>query len=360
MGDVDLENINSSESLAILEVPPASLVLVVGTGDGSLARGLADQGCRVIGIATEPKRSSAAEPYCERLIADDLEQLDLATTLPGFEFDAILLLDVIARVHDPIGLLRQTAARLHPRGRMIVSVRNVTHAAVRLQLLAGRFDSPEGPSHDRQLLHFDRAGFERLLSEAGLTVLDRMRTVASLTETEIAIDRDAFPPDAIALALSDDDAETHQFVYIVAPGTPRAPGERAASLGEVLQQRALQAERGRIEAQARARALEERAAQLQRELDGAIQVEIEARERIGWLDEELRQRIAELDTQHEALQDLRRDLAIKDVQLAQLQAQLAPVRSMLDTRHRITDWLIANVKRMPGIHRALKRLRRGH
>jgi 2-polyprenyl-3-methyl-5-hydroxy-6-metoxy-1,4-benzoquinol methylase len=350
---IDLEDLNSSQALAVLAVEPGSSVLDAAVGDGSVARLLGERGCRVVGVEAEPLAARAAESVCERVIVGDLNTLELAAALDGAKFDAVLLLDVLGQLHDPSAFLKASAGLLAPGGRVILSVHNVTHAAVRLQLLGGQFRYTDAGLLDRtQLRFFDRKGLEGLLADAGLTVLDRMRTVAGLTETEIRIDPEAFQPETVALAVGGEDAETYQFVYVVAPGDgPSTPA--AVSLGEALQRRAFEAERLREQAESEARTLQARI----EELEGA-------RDRVLELEEELRRRMEELERKQDELRHLQMDIAVKDEQLAFLQAELAPRRARrarLDTAleyagTRLRTRVGATTQHFPALHAVLQRL----
>ena len=363
--EIDLEAASTSQALAILEVPSGSLVLDIGAADGSVARRLVERDCRVIAVEADSAAASVAEQHCERVLVGDVESMDLAAAVGGLEFDVVLLLDVLEHLRDPLATLNAATGRLKPGGRVIISLPNVTHAALRLQLLAGRFRYTELGLLDRTHLHlFDRAAVEQLIADAGLTVLDRMRTTASLIETEIPIDPDAFPAEAVALALSGDDAETYQFVYVAAPGAGRGSSSGSASLGEMLQRRATEAERARLDAEGYARSLAAHVADLERERERVAQLEAAASERVVWLETELGRRMEELESEHEELEHAKMDVAVKDAHLAQLQAELAPMRARLDrleeamgyARHRIVDRVSAATKRLPRVHRALKQV----
>jgi 2-polyprenyl-3-methyl-5-hydroxy-6-metoxy-1,4-benzoquinol methylase len=362
--DISLEHVNTSQVLGILSVPPGSLVLDIGAADGSVARRLGERGCRVIGIEIDRAAAAAAERYCERVVVADVETLDIPAAVDETRFDVILLLDVLEHLRDPLTTLKAVSRLTKPDGRLIISVPNVTHAALRLQLLAGRFDYTDTGLLDRTHLHlFDRSAVERLVADAGLTVLDRLRTTAPLTATEIHIVPDDFPPEAISFALSDEDADTYQFVYVTGPRSVPSSADGAVSLGEALQRRAMEAERLRAEAADYVRMLESRVAELESEQQRITELEAEVRERCGWVEQELRERMGELERLHDELAHAKMDTAIKDAHLAQLQAELAPLRARLDraeqvlgyARHRIVDRVSSATKRVPVVHRGLKR-----
>jgi len=351
--DVDLEGLNTSHALAVLGIEPGSTVLDIGAADGSVARRLVERSCRVVAVEIDPQAARGAEDSCERVIVGDVETLELASALEGHVFDVVLLLDVLEHLRDPLATLKAAAHLARPGGRMIISVPNVTHAAVRLQLLSGRFQYTDAGLLDRTHLHFfDRAALEELLAQAGLTVLDRMRTVAGLTETEIAVDPGAFEGQTVAEALSGEDADTYQFVYFVSPRAGSSSSQ-GPSLGEALQRRALEAERLRVEAEAYVRTLQKRI----RELEPAS-------ERTGELEQELRRRMEELALKHEELRSARMDVAVKEEQIAYLQAELAPVHARREriegaaahAARRLSKRLGAYTYRYPALHLRLKRL----
>jgi 2-polyprenyl-3-methyl-5-hydroxy-6-metoxy-1,4-benzoquinol methylase len=367
--EINLEDVNDPHSLAILELRPGSLVLDIGAADGSVARELVQRGCRVIAVEADPEAAKAAERHCERVVIGDVETLDLVGAMDEWKFDAVLLLDVLEHLRDPLATLKAAASLLQPSGRMILSVPNVTHAALRLQLLAGSFEYTETGLLDRTHLHlFDRSALERLVMEAGLTVIDRLRTTAGLTETEISIDPEAFPPEAVALALGGEDADTYQFVYVVSTEPATAAGKASVSLGEALQRRAAEAERLRGEAEVYVRTLETRVAELERERDALAEHEVESRQRLESLEEELRRRMGELERLHDDLEHVRMDIAIKDAQLVQLRGREAPIASTppvpgagdtLDNflgRHPILVGFGAATRRYPRLHRTLRRI----
>jgi len=356
--DINLEDVNTSQALGVLSVTPGSLVLDVGAADGSVAQQLVERGCRVVGIEIDPDAAAAAQRYCERVIVGDVETLDLDAELPETDFDVVLLLDVLEHLRDPVAGLRTLADRAKPDGRTIISLPNVTHAALRLQLLAGRFQYTDKGLLDRTHLHFfDRPAVEQLIAHAGLTVFDRLRTTAPLNATEIPIEPNDFPAEAVALASSGEDADTYQFIYVCGRGGPRTT---SASLGEILQRRYAEAERLRLEAADYARTLEARVAELG-------QLEMDARERSDWLERELRGRLQELERLSDELGHSKLDLAVKEGQLADMRAELAPVRARLDNaeqvlgyaRHRIVDRVSSATKRLPVVHRGLKRAAEG-
>ena len=212
---VDLDNWNSSHSLAVLSVPPGSRVLDLGAADGSVARALKKRGCTVWGIEQDEQAAEAASQVCDRVIVADLEAKEAFEPLGSETFDVVLALDVLEHLRDPAPVLKCAASYLTPGGIAVVSIPNVTHGALRLSLLEGRFNYTEQGLLDRtHLRFFDRHAAEQLISEAGLTISQHLRVRRELEETEIAVNKDGLPIELLQSLASDPDATTYQFVFV--------------------------------------------------------------------------------------------------------------------------------------------------
>ena len=256
---VDLEDLNTSHSLAILSVRPGSRVLDIGAADGSVARVLAGRGCRVSAVERDESAARQAALVCEHVATGDIEHLDLEQALGGQRFDVVLLLDVLEHLREPLDVLKRAAAVLVPGGQIIASLPNVAHGAVRLALLRGSFEYTETGLLDRtHLRFFDRPAIEGLFRAAGLDIRDCLRVTRGLTETEIPIDPQAFLPAVVNEVAQDPESTTYQFVIVAVPGDESGAARGGDSLAGRLQQRLLATERRfrEVEGYARSVALE--------------------------------------------------------------------------------------------------------
>ena len=131
-------------------------VLDVGSGDGWLARRLADDlGRRVAITCYDRYYTGALLEHLDGLPTSGVTYTDNAPTEP---FDVVLALDVIEHVEDDAAFVQELADHLESGGRLLVTV--------------PAHQSLFGP-HDVALGHFRRysqAGLEALLAEAGLDV----------------------------------------------------------------------------------------------------------------------------------------------------------------------------------------------
>lgn len=153
-------------------------ILEIGTADGLLTRLMAQQGHRIVGVESDTAAAVTARAFCEELYCEDIEGLELPS---GEPFDCVLLADVLEHLREPATVLRRLRPALAPRGRIIVSVPNVAHLAVRLGLLLGRFQYADRGILDRDHLRFFTLGsLLAMLNECGFRPLRVLATPAPL------------------------------------------------------------------------------------------------------------------------------------------------------------------------------------
>jgi 2-polyprenyl-3-methyl-5-hydroxy-6-metoxy-1,4-benzoquinol methylase len=235
---VDLADLNSPHTLAALSVPPGAVVLDVGCGPGIVSRALAERGCRVYGIEIDSRKAAVARASCVEVVEADLETASLAALFVGQRFDAILCLDVLEHLKNPVAVLTELRAMLAPGGAVLISVPNVTHGALRLELLQGRFGYRSSGLLDRgHLRFFDGRALADLVRDAGFFAETTLRVIRRLDQTEFEIDLDTVP-EAVRESLErDPDALTYQFFVVARPVRDGQPRNEATSLPERLRAR---------------------------------------------------------------------------------------------------------------------------
>lgn len=231
---VDLDDLNSPHTLAVLSIPPGSSVLDVGCGPGVVARALAARGCKVWGLEIDPWRAASARNSCIEVLEADVETVTLSAAFDGMAFDAVLFLDVLEHLRDPQAVLANAAAVLAPAGSVLLSIPNVTHGALRLEILSGRFRYRASGLLDRgHLRFFDADGVDELIRQAGFRAETRLRVTRRLDQTEFDIDLARVPTALRSSLESDVDALTYQFFVIARP----ARGLQSAHEGLTLLER---------------------------------------------------------------------------------------------------------------------------
>ena len=164
----DYRQSDRSEMLRLVPESAASL-LDVGGGEGGFALGFARQRAKPAALA-EPNHAAAAKARARGLEVHcaAFEALDEALS-----FDCIAFLDVLEHLADPLAALLKARRMLNPGGTILMSVPNVGHWSVAWDLLEGHFDyQPVGILCTTHLRFFSRHGLERIIDEAGLSIID--------------------------------------------------------------------------------------------------------------------------------------------------------------------------------------------
>ena len=139
------------------------------------------------GLEADPAVRPPAGVYDE-WITDSLSA-DRSWSRP---FDVVVCADVLEHLPEPDAVLARIRRWMAPDGVLLVSLPNVANVAVRLALLAGRFEYAETGILDRTHLRFyTRRSARRLVENAGF----RIRSArATPIPAELAIPLLARPP----------------------------------------------------------------------------------------------------------------------------------------------------------------------
>jgi len=315
--ELDLRELNA-HTQGILLTPPGSDVLDVGTADGHpVVAGLVARGCRVWGVEIDAEAAEAAAPMCEQMVVGNVEELDLASTFGDKRFDVVLCLDVLEHLVEPLDTLERLTHLLTPTGIVVASIPNVTHAAVRLQLLEGKFTYTDTGLLDRtHVRFFDRTEVDRLFADAGLTVLERLEVRREPHETEIPLDLSQVPAETLAKITDDPDARIFQWMVVAKAEV--ATEVATTGLSTALLDQVTQLEVAIQQSADHIAWLEGHMA----DRDRLHHLSTTQNERIAELDRTLRERIAELVSSHEQIRALRADLEVKQAYTTHLQESL--------------------------------------
>ena len=179
-GNHELDPWEVSGMIAAL-VAPGSRVLDVGCGTGALSVVLRDvRNATVVGVEPDAARAALA---AERGIEVHSGVLTPALRRQVGEFDCAIYADVLEHLGDPLQELKTVAPFVKPGGLVIVSVPNVAHWSVRLDLLRGRFRYAEyGIMDATHLRWFTEETLRQLMAQAGIDVIGVQQTAGVMLQ----------------------------------------------------------------------------------------------------------------------------------------------------------------------------------
>jgi SAM-dependent methyltransferase len=197
-------------------IGPKRKVVDFGCATGSLARTLAARGCSVFGVDINTDALRQAAPFCTATKLADLDTTDPADVLGEEKFEVAVFADVLEHLRDPWHVLRATRDVLADDGFIVVSIPNVSHAAVIFALIEGRFEyQPEGILDDTHLRFFTRRSVFALIRDAGFTPTGFDRTIDRLASDSPLVPHfsgEALSEQTVRDISKRDDAETLQFI----------------------------------------------------------------------------------------------------------------------------------------------------
>lgn len=331
--DLDLDDLNA-HTYGVLLTPPGSRVLDVGTADGHpVVEVLRTRGCRIWGVEIDEAAARQAAPLCEQMVTGNVEDVDLQATFGEQRFDVILCLDVLEHLVNPARTLQRLTGLLATGGQVVLSLPNVSHAAVRLQLLGGHFTYTDtGLLDSTHLRFFDRDGVDRLLQEADCVAIERLAVYREPHETEIALDLDDIPPSVMDQVRADPDSRVFQWIVVTAPAAgitvepadPEADDARGpvSGVATVLLQRLDRLELAGRQSADHIRALEDHLAAKNAHDANVNAVLSERAEQLSELNRVLRERSREFVEIHEQLRAATAALGVKDAYVAELTRDL--------------------------------------
>ena len=228
--DIDLEGSpNTSHTQVASLIGKDKRVLDVGCWTGDLGRSLMTQGCRVTGLEVDPGAAEKARSVLDDVVVADLNTSLVSEHFPAGSFDVVVLADVLEHLQDPARVLADVASVLAPGGQVVASIPNITHGAVRLALLQGRWSYTDTGLLDRgHLRFFDRSGVMELFDTAGFVVDELRGTAVDPLATEVEVVDARLPSTVIEWVRDQPDALVYQFVVAARPaleGEVRDPGD---------------------------------------------------------------------------------------------------------------------------------------
>jgi methionine biosynthesis protein MetW len=165
------DNSDPEEAPGILRsyMPEGVKVLDVGCSTGSVTSTMNEgKGNQVFGVEPDDARATVARSRGYDVQTGYLSQDYVRDHGP---FDVIVFADVLEHVADPSALLSLALSALKNGGLLLVSVPNVAHWTLRVDLLKGRFIyMPYGIRDATHLRWFTRETLENLLRAHGLVI----------------------------------------------------------------------------------------------------------------------------------------------------------------------------------------------
>jgi len=217
---VDL-SVGTSHSLILNRIKPNTKILEFGPASGFMTQYMRDQlGCKVTCVEINEQAASIATEFAERMIIADIDQMDWYNKLIGESFDYVIFADVLEHLRNPTEILKTASSLLNNKGSIAISVPNITHNAIIMEMLLERFDyRTEGLLDETHIHFFTRKHLLEVLESAGMVPTEWMVTQRRPETTEFKQDYRRFPVEIRNYLRSKPDGHVYQFVVFAQNGT---------------------------------------------------------------------------------------------------------------------------------------------
>jgi 2-polyprenyl-3-methyl-5-hydroxy-6-metoxy-1,4-benzoquinol methylase len=215
-----------------LSIQPGSVALDIGAGSGLLPRVASRLGRTIVFDGIEPNSHAAgiARQHYRHFHEGYLSEARFVRD--GRRYDYIVLADVIEHAADPQALLQEVIQVMQPGCRLLISVPNVSFAAVRIALLNGDFDYVDSGLLERtHLRFFTRRTLETLILRSGLHLNRLCLLQRDPRSTEIDLTRYRHRP--LWRMRGDELAFTYQFLAEVSHTASTTKVERYRAAGGI-------------------------------------------------------------------------------------------------------------------------------
>lgn len=136
-------------------IKEGSVVLEFGPGNGNMTKYLHEvKKCTVYIIEKDSEAFSAAFQYSANGLCTDIMKLEWVKHFEGIQFDYIILSDVLEHLPDPDLIIQNTQGLLSNSGEIIISIPNITHNDVLINMYYDNFHYTKEGLLDKTHVHF--------------------------------------------------------------------------------------------------------------------------------------------------------------------------------------------------------------
>lgn len=166
-------NPEMSHNKILARLQKGSEVLEFGSASGAMTEVMNQEfGCHVSIVEIDSICFEHAMQYAEDGICTDIETLEWGKKFYGREFDYIIFADVLEHLAKPEMVLNEAKQLLKPDGSVLISVPNIAHNSIIIQLLKNQFIyQSTGILDYTHIRHFTYSEIERLCMAAGFSVI---------------------------------------------------------------------------------------------------------------------------------------------------------------------------------------------
>jgi 2-polyprenyl-3-methyl-5-hydroxy-6-metoxy-1,4-benzoquinol methylase len=209
---------DNSASLILKNVNPGTKVLEFGCGNGYMTEYLnCTLACNVSIVELNYDDGKQASQYADQSLigeSGNIEQYDWLSTWKDQKFDHIIFADVLEHLYDPYKVLKESVALLKDDGTILISIPNISHNSVIIDLINNNFEYRElGLLDNTHIRFFTRRTLEKMVKNAGLKVSKKMDSHCAVEHTELKNNFGHVSPFVEIALRKRTDGDIYQFIW---------------------------------------------------------------------------------------------------------------------------------------------------
>ncbi len=212
--DLDLEERNSL-SVIISRIKDNAKILEFGPANGRMSKYLKEQlNCEIYAVEIDEQAASDAKQYTEDIVVDSIENYQWVEKYENLTFDYIIFADVLEHLYNPRAVLEKSKKFLSKHGSILVSIPNIAHNSVIMELLKNEFNyRSTGILDDTHIRFFTKKTFDELINVCDLHKVYETAIFIPPENTEFFNSYSDLPFDCANYLKSTQFGEAYQFVY---------------------------------------------------------------------------------------------------------------------------------------------------
>ena len=202
-------------SLIISRIAKNSTVLEFGPANGRMTRYLKEAlGCTVYAVELDEESAKDAAEFCEDIFVGDIEKFQWLTKYQDIEFDYIIFADVLEHLYSPETVLTKAKALLNNEGSILMSLPNIAHNAIIMDLINDKFTYRKtGLLDNTHIRFFTKKTLEELIVNSGLEIAFETAIYAEPSNTEFKTNYADFDPFIVSLLNGREFGKAYQFIF---------------------------------------------------------------------------------------------------------------------------------------------------
>lgn len=210
---------NSSNKWAYDKIKKESKILEIGSSNGRLTKHLKEElNCSVDIIEINAEAGASAEKFARKAYLGseegNIESLKCIQSLGEETYDYIVLLDVLEHLLKPEAVLQQLKSHLNDNGSILISIPNIAHNSIIINLMQNKFEYTELGILDNTHLHFfTNSSFKELVEHLGFYIADNAAVQKLVGDTEIKNSYREIPREVAAYLRTREQADVYQTLF---------------------------------------------------------------------------------------------------------------------------------------------------